>query len=206
MLKNSSDAGRRIKRTGDALGRHSRVINLFAKKYAVRIKDIMKDLESSLNQATQLSKDNAMHQDNASAIDAGLKEIDDLNKISKSKIHRIKDAEAESVQIQDLLQKTQKNITEIKTSKNYSAYLDGCKKLDMHDKHIQDDRREINEQFTKISRPLVKYEYVSAMDKERKMLLGDLKSIPCHTQRKRAGYTVHTINSACRSHRQVLYL
>ena len=41
-----ADAKRRIKRTGDALGRHSRVINLFAKKYAIRIKDIMKNLES----------------------------------------------------------------------------------------------------------------------------------------------------------------
>ena len=40
-----ADAKRRIKRTGDALGRHSRVINLFAKKYAIRIKDIMKNLE-----------------------------------------------------------------------------------------------------------------------------------------------------------------
>ena len=197
--KFASDAGRRIKRTGDALGRHSRVINLFAKKYAVRIKDIMKDLESSLNQATQLSKDNAMHQDNASAIDAGLKEIDDLNKISKTKIHRIKDAEAESVQIQDLLQKTQKNITEIKTSKNYSAYLDGCKKLDMHDKHIQDDRREINEQFTKISRPLVKYEYVSAMDKERKMLLGDLCNDPYLAIRKGSVQDIQSILSTVRA-------
>ena len=159
----------------------------------------MKDLESSLNQATQLSKDNAMHQDNASAIDAGLKEIDDLNKISKTKIHRIKDAEAESVQIQDLLQKTQKNITEIKTSKNYSAYLDGCKKLDMHDKHIQDDRREINEQFTKISRPLVKYEYVSAMDKERKMLLGDLCNDPYLAIRKGSVQDIQSILSTVRA-------
>ncbi len=194
-----SDAGRRIKRTGDALGRHSRVINLFAKKYAVRIKDIMKDLESSLNQAIQLSKDNAMHQDNASAIDAGLKEIDNLNKISKSKIHRIKDVEAESVQIQDLLQKTQKNISEIKTSKNYAAYLDGCKKLDTHDRHIQDERREINEQFTKISRPLVKYEYVSAMDKERKMLLGDLCNDPYLAIHKGSVHDIQSILSTVRA-------
>ena len=63
-----ADAKRRIKRTGDALGRHSRVINLFAKKYAIRIKDIMKNLESSLNQSIKLSEDNAARNDNASVI------------------------------------------------------------------------------------------------------------------------------------------
>ena len=106
----------------------------------------MKDLESSLNQATQLSKDNAMHQDNASAIDAGLKEHYDARLFQSTKsLDSVEKNCSRSLNNQDLLQKTQKNITEIKTSKNYSAYLDGCKKLDMHDKHIQDDRREINE-------------------------------------------------------------
>ena len=51
-----ADAKRRIKRTGDALGRHSRVINLFAKKYAIRIKDIMKNLESSLGSPSNYPK------------------------------------------------------------------------------------------------------------------------------------------------------
>ena len=166
-----ADAGRRIKRTGDALGRHSRVINLFAKKYAIRIKDIMRNLESSLTQATKLSEDNIAQNDNASVILAGLKEIDNLSGMSESKTHRIKGAEDESMRIQDLLKKTLKNISEIKAGKNYEVYLDGCKKLNMHDKRMQDERKIINEQFTKISRPLVKYEYVSAMDKERKILL-----------------------------------
>ena len=194
-----ADAKRRIKRTGDALGRHSRVINLFAKKYAIRIKDIMKNLESSLNQSIKLSEDNAARNDNASVILEGLKEIDDLGKMSESKTHRIKDAEDESIRIQDLLKKTQKDISEIKDGKNYAVYLDGCKKLNMHDKRAQDERKIINEQFTKISRPLVKYEYVSAMDKERKILLGVLCNDPYLALHKGSVKDIQSILSTVRA-------
>ena len=61
--------------------------------------------------------------------------------MSESKTHRIKDAEDESIRIQDLLKKTQKDISEIKDGKNYAVYLDGCKKLNMHDKRAQDERK-----------------------------------------------------------------
>ena len=194
-----ADAGRRIKRTGDALGRHSRVINLFAKKYADRIKTIMKELESAFNLASKLSKENITQKKDASNIIAGLKEIENLNKTVKSKNYRVKEAKKESAQIQDLVQKTLKNISEIKAGENYAAYLEGCKKLDAHDNLVQNERRRINEQFTKISRPLVKYEYVSAMDKERKILLGVLCKDPYLAMHKGSVQDIQSILSTVRA-------
>ena len=157
------------------------------------------NLASSLNQSIKLSEDNAARNDNASVILEGLKEIDDLGKMSESKTHRIKDAEDESIRIQDLLKKTQKDISEIKDGKNYAVYLDGCKKLNMHDKRAQDERKIINEQFTKISRPLVKYEYVSAMDKERKILLGVLCNDPYLALHKGSVKDIQSILSTVRA-------
>ena len=95
--------------------------------------------------------------------------------------------------------KTQKDISEIKDCKNYAVYLDGCKKLNMHDKRAQDERKIINEQFTKISRPLVKYEYVSAMDKERKILLGVLCNDPYLALHKGSVKDIQSILSTVRA-------
>ncbi|MDI1495572.1 MAG: hypothetical protein K8823_880 [Cenarchaeum symbiont of Oopsacas minuta] len=172
------ETGRRIKRTGDALGRHSRVINFFAKKYADQIKSIMKELESDFKDATKLSKDRKTWKELASVIIAGLNEMDELHKTSDSKLQRIKEANAESAQAEMSLKKTKEEISALKSSDHYTSYVKGCKKLDEYDDHVQQVRSKINEKFTKISRPLVKYEYVSAMDKKRKAFLATMCKDP----------------------------
>ena len=71
-----------------------------------------------------------------------------------------------------------KKIQELKTKKEYSEFIEIKEKLDSLSYTENQIKNEINNQFTKISRPLGKYVYISSMDKEQKLLMENLSENP----------------------------
>ena len=71
-----------------------------------------------------------------------------------------------------------KNIKNIKDGKQYVEFLENKKKIDSLSSEKSKIKNEIGLQFVKISRPLNKYVYVSALDKPQKKLLAGLIDDP----------------------------
>ena len=65
----------------------------------------------------------------------------------------------------------QNSIEKAKSSDDYKKYLDLKNTYDSFSAQKSKIKNEIDQQFTKISRPLSRYEYGSSLDKEEKNLL-----------------------------------
>ena len=69
-------------------------------------------------------------------------------------------------------------INEIKNSSDYKTYLDVKSQLSDYDSEEIKIRHHIDDEFTKISRPLGKFVHISSHDKELKVLTAKLASTP----------------------------
>ena len=171
-------AGRMLKKIGDALGRHSVPINVFAKKYASKLKDDLKTMTDRNDEITTLIS-------NYAELDTKTEQIiDTMNKIIQSKkliINLGEEKETNRKNIKNLenqIADNQKDIESIKNSDNYKKFLEISTKLNSMSDERSKIKNEIEEQFTKISRPLNKYVYVSSLDKPQKKLLEKLIENP----------------------------
>ncbi len=178
VLQFDKEISQVLKKIGDVLGRQTRVIHIFAKKYADKLKNILstlvadakelhtilgnyKNLEENIisisDNLTQINKINDNHQ-------TGEKRLIELNNQKESLIKKIESAEQE--------------IEKLKDSKEYSKFQeiqDSINNLQSERSRISSD---IDQQFTKISRPLTKYGYVSSLDKPLKILMEKLLQNP----------------------------
>ena len=112
-------AGRMLKKIGDALGRHSVPINVFAKKYASKLKDDLKTMTDRNDEITTLIS-------NYAELDTKTEQImDTMNKITQSKkliINLGEEKETNRKNIKNLenqIADNQKDIESIKNSDNY---------------------------------------------------------------------------------------
>jgi len=169
---------RSLKRIGDVLGRQSRVIHIFAKKYASKLKDILKDLNTKREILQSLVDNYKTLEDGISDIQNNLNRIEKSKEIFQKKSSRSLEFKKSLQELENKIQQITFEIEESKSSPDYIKYLkikEQITQLEIEKNHM---RRNINDQFTKVSRPLGKYEYVSALDREQKILLTQLISDP----------------------------
>ena len=171
-------AGKMLKKIGDALGRHSVPINVFAKKYASKLRDDLKTMTDRNDEITTLISNFADLETKNEQL------VDTMNKITQSKkliINLDEEKEISRKNIKNLenqIADNQKDVESIKNSDEYQEFLEITKKLDSMSDEKNKIKNRIEEQFTKISRPLNKYVYVSSLDKPQKKLLENLIARP----------------------------
>jgi len=167
-----------LKKIGDILGRQSRVIHIFAKKYAAKLKNILSLLKSDKEEIHKLVTNHANFLQGISDISDELSEIDESKRnidAKKNKISNIKNS------IDDLINKIKKltqEIDDLKSTKEHNSFLDIKKKISNLSTEEHNIKNEIESQFTKISRPLNKYSYVSSLEKHQKILMEKLLEYP----------------------------
>ena len=173
-------SNRMLKKIGDALGRQTRVIHIFAKKYAGKLKDDLKVM-------TDRNDEIAATITNYSKLETKIEQIfETMNKIEQSKKLIIDLGEQQKLTkkiIGDLvttINRDEKEIKDIKNSSEYAKFLEINENLDSLSSEKNKIKNEIELQFTKISRPLNKYVYVSSLDKPQKKLLAILLENPYH--------------------------
>jgi len=166
-----------LKKIGDVLGRQTRVIHIFAKKYAEKLKEILIQMNSYHAEIQKLLK----NYDHTKFAHGEI--LNSLNEIDNLKIN-IKKKEQRTVEIHTLIDSlnqkisfTEDSIKKIKASDKYVKYFDLKQSLNTFENKKNQIKNEINSQFTKISRPLSRYEYISS-DKEQKNLLSKLIKNP----------------------------
>ena len=174
----SATSSKMLKKIGDALGRQSNVIHIFAKKYAGKLKSDLKimtdgndEITSIITNHTELVTKTENILDIISNIQQSRKLIDNLGDQEKQ----------DNKTIDELVTKIEHTKEEIKNIKNSSEYIEFLQineKLDSLSTEKNKIKDEIEHQFTKISRPLNKYVYVSSLDKPQKKLLLNLIANP----------------------------
>ncbi len=187
---------RKQKRIGDALGRQSRVIHIFAKKYAGKLKSHLAVLNSDRSELQSLVNNFKKLNDDATEISKKIVKYSE-SKNNLEIIHkRITDMRNSIEEFEKKIENTLKGITELKSGKEYSKYIETQKKLEsLTPQQIQG---KIDTQFTKISRPLSRYEYGSSLDKPQKVLMEKLIANPFNVLTKENKENIIKILSSVR--------
>ena len=167
-----------LKKVGDVLGRQTRVIHIFAKKYANQLTDNLKIMNGNSDSISKLLKHYESTQSTFDEITEMLNKIESLNTELSDKAKR-------NIEILDNLKSfeekkitLQTSLDEIHSSENYKKYVGLENKLTEFTNQKLKIKSEIDTQFTKISRPLGRYAYGSSLDKEQSGILSALVDDP----------------------------
>jgi DNA repair exonuclease SbcCD ATPase subunit len=178
ILRLDNVLNQKLKKIGDVLGRQTRVIHIFAKKYAGKLKEILAEMNSNHKEIQKLIKNFQNTKSDSNEITGLLGKIKKLEDDSISKNQQISESQNKLDSFQGEIKNFEDSIEKIKSSEKYDEFL----KLNQSLSSFNDAKRkiinEIDTQFTKISRPLSRYEYSSALDKEQKSLLSQLINDP----------------------------
>ena len=167
-----------LKKVGDVLGRQTRVIHIFAKKHANRLKENLAVMNKQHQKMRAIldrhNRADAESQEIILALDA----LRNIQEKRAKKSRRIEELSGEVRGLREQEGTAMSEIEKIKSSKDYHEYvklLEGAKACDAQISEIRDA---INSLFEKISRPLGRYEYGSSLDKEQQGILAGLVSDP----------------------------
>ena len=167
-----------LKKIGDVLGRQSRVIHIFAKKYANKLKNILHTLDYSVKGLHIILENHRRLDENIISISNDFLRINQIKEEQEKRKKRLNQL-TESINSQKTIIKSRNDDIEIlKASNEYSEFLNiksDIEKLNPEKKQIKND---IDLQFAKISRPLGKYSYISSLDKPQKNLMEKLIKNP----------------------------
>ena len=167
-----------LKRVGDSLGRHSNVIHIFAKKYAKRLKDDLRVMQSDNKEISVLVTNHIDLENKVKKITESVIEYEQFQE-SLVTLHDRKESTEKNIQ---KLIETNKNIIDeietLKNSKEYIAYLKIKEEINSFLSVRLEIKNQIDSQFANISRPMNKYIYISSLDKLQKKLLENLINNP----------------------------
>lgn len=166
-----------LKKIGDVLGRQTRVIHIFAKKYAEQLKEILAQMNSNLSEIQQLIKN---YEDTKNIHAQILESLQILSKNEHELNHhkqRILELTNDTKFVENKIDSLRNSMSKITSSSDYSEYVTLKQNLEKIRSEKLQLRNQISSQFTKISRPLSRYEYISS-DKEQRKFLAQLLEDP----------------------------
>ena len=167
-----------LKKVGDVLGRQTRVIHIFAKKYANQLTNNLKIMNENSVNISKLLKHFASTQSTFDEIIQMLNKIKSLNQELDDKTKRNLELLDDLKSFKEKKISLQNSIDEIHSSENFKKYVDLQNKLNEFTNQKSKIKSEIDTQFTKISRPLGRYAYGSALDKDQTRILSTLVDDP----------------------------
>ena len=169
---------RSLKKIGDALGRQSRIIHHFAKKYANKLKNDLKVITDENEEINTLVKNFSEFENNVEQIFENLGKYNQSQKSIITLRERKKQSEKTAKDLYNTIKNNIEDIKNLKDSNEYSEFLEIKEKINSLFSLRNKIKTEVELQFSKISRPLNKYVYVSSMDKPQKKLLMGLIENP----------------------------
>jgi chromosome segregation ATPase len=167
-----------LKKIGDTLGRQSNVIHIFAKKYASKLKGDLKIMTDGNDEITTIITNQTELETKTEKILGIINDIKQSRKLIVELAEQKKQADKTIDELIGKIERDKEEIKNIKNSSEYTEFLQINEELDSLSSEKNKIKSEIEHQFTKISRPLNKYVYVSSLDKPQKKLLGNLISNP----------------------------
>jgi len=178
VLDMSNVLNQKLKKIGDVLGRQTRVIHIFAKKYAEKLKEILALMNSNHKEIQKLI-DN--FQDTMTSSDDIVKLLDKIKNLENESVlknKKILELKNNINLFENKIKNSQDSVQKIKSSEKHSEYVKLIQRLSAFPNDEINIKNEITAQFTKISRALSRYEYSSALDRDQKLLLTQLINQP----------------------------
>ncbi len=178
VITTNNEVNQMLKRIGDILGVHTRVMHVFARKYADRLKEEISKLSQNRSILQRLINEQENFKSDSCAILELIEKINSLKIEEDQKKHRLIEITNEKKEALHAITRLEQETSELRATPEYNEFLEVRKKIDhlSHEKH--EIRRKIDAQFIKISRPLSKYSYVSSFDKPMKKMMEELISDP----------------------------
>jgi len=167
-----------LKKIGDVLGRQTRVIHIFAKKYANKLKFILSNQKSDLDEIKTMLDNYTKMKDNITDVLDDLNKISSLKKLQKTSGTKLKQLQSSINALDKKTEQIEQDIDELKSSNEYAKFLEIKKQIDDLDSERKQITHEIDLQFIKISRPLSKYSYITSLEKHQKQLMEKLIDRP----------------------------
>ena len=167
-----------LKRVGDSLGRQSNVIHIFAKKYAKRLKDDLRVMQSDNKEITDLVSNHIDLENEIEKITEGIIEYHQYDESLVTLDNRKENAKKNVQKSVETNKNIIDEIEKLKTSEEYKAYLKIKEEINSFDSVRFEIKNQIDSQFANISRPMNKYIYISSLDKPQKKLLENLINNP----------------------------
>lgn len=174
----NSEIAQLLKRIGDTLGPNSRVMHVFARKYADKLKEVLADVAKTKAELQKLvDAHNELDLSISNILESSTK-ITDSKKDIEVKNNTIAKTKEEIQNIIKIIQSLEEDIKNLKSSNNYIEFLNVKKELESLETEKDRIKHAMDFQFSKISRPLGKYSYVSSLEKPLKLIMGKMIENP----------------------------
>ena len=171
-------SSRMLKKIGDMVGRQSTVLHTLANKFANRLKDDLTNLKDGNDEIQTLIDNHINFEDKTNEI---LENIDKYNQSEKAIVvmnNNQKQMKKNVKELSSTIQHDMDEIESIKSSKEYTNFSKVQEDIGNLSVGMYKIKNDIEIQFTKISRPLNKYVYITSLGKSEKKLLEDLANNP----------------------------
>jgi DNA repair exonuclease SbcCD ATPase subunit len=178
VISLNNEVNQIIKRMGDVLGLHTRVMHVFARKYADKLKEEIGDLAQNRDALQRIISKQEEFRTSSNFIFDTIKKIHELESEKKQKNNRLDEVENEKNNATSHISLLEEEIDVVKSKPEYNQFVEIKKKIESLAYEKDEIRDRIGAQFSKISRPLNKYIYVSSFDKPMKRLMEELISDP----------------------------
>jgi len=174
----NGEVSQMLKRMGDILGVHTRVMHVFARKYADKLKNDIAKLSQNRNSLQLLVNEREDFKSKSENIlNTGIK-IKKLKDEIGQRNRRLTETINEINQTRKIIENLEQEIISLKAKNEYKEFLAVKRKIELLSNEKSEIRNKINDQFSKISRSLSKYSYVSSFDKPMKKLMEELLMEP----------------------------
>ena len=170
--------GQMLKRIGDTLGINSRVMHVFARKYADKLKEDLADMAENKRRLQALVDEYTNFEATSKNILESIEEIKKSKKEIEGKNHRLIELQKEIEDHKNTINNLEQDIRNLKSTKEYQEFLNVKKDIESLMPEKNAIKNEINLQFSKISRSLGKYSYISSLEKPLKIIMDRLVAEP----------------------------
>ena len=174
------EVGQMLKRIGDILGVNTKVMHIFARKYADKLKEHLAEVAAKKAELQKLVDEHSKFESIVATISEMYEKIKKSQSDVEEKNNGLSRIKEEIKSYDKMMQNIELEIQHSKSKSEYQEFLKIRKEIDALSLEEDKIKHEIDLQFSKISRPLGKYSYISSLEKPLKKIMEDLVINPFH--------------------------
>lgn len=186
-----------LKRIGDVLGKNTRIIHLFAKKYAQDLKTHLEAITANHFTISNMMQKLVHFESTESSINEKIQELLAIEKDVEEKTAQMAKSRELAAKHAVAIDEATRNLAETKASPEYAKFLQSQQELGRLQEIGKRIGKEIDDEFSKISRPLGKYVYVTSLDKQHKAVLEKLIENPSDALGTESRESIITVLESC---------
>lgn len=186
-----------LKRIGDVLGKNTRIIHLFAKKYAQDLKEHLEEITSNHFTISNMMQKLVHFESTESSIKEKIQDLLTIEQDVAEKAALVAKSKELLAKHADTIATTTRMLSETKSSQEYAQFLQSKQELERLLEVGKNLDKEVDDEFSKISRPLGKYVYVTSLDKPHKLILEKLIQSPSETLGTESRESITTVLESC---------